>query len=181
MFRELNEQEQKEFKQWAHDNYAAHTKIEKIWHPMIQKECSKINAKHPRPESLKMTKFYYMILRGQYRGICMHCGAEKGRCEPDARYYPCDECENKSVFGIEELVIMDELQIIENRTVLELNEYIEKFSEIKPKLDEIGEQIRIEEVHIINDNCDEWLLGKCIGYLENFDITVTWRNKNETP
>ena len=26
-------------------------------------------------------------------GLCRHCGAERCQTEPDAREYPCDECE----------------------------------------------------------------------------------------
>ena len=58
-----------------------------------------------------------------------------------------------------------------------LNEYIDKFSEIKPHLDEICDDIFIERVYIENDNCDEWIVRKCIGYLENHDIIVSWGSK----
>ena len=46
MFRELTEQEQKEFKEWARKNYAPHSKIDELWHPVIKHECLKINAEN---------------------------------------------------------------------------------------------------------------------------------------
>ena len=61
--------------------------------------------------------------------------------------------------------------------IIELNEYIEKFSEIKPHLDQICEDIFIERVFINNDGCNDYLVRKCIGYLENHDIIVSWENK----
>lgn len=39
-------------------------------------------------------------------GFCLACGADADGCEPDARYYECDECGAKAVFGAEELAIM---------------------------------------------------------------------------
>lgn len=53
---------------------------------------------------------------------------------------------------------------------LELNEYIEKFKEIKPLLDQLGEDINIEEVLIVNDGCNLKLVNKIEKYLQNFDI-----------
>jgi hypothetical protein len=42
-FRDLNESESNEFKQWARDNYKLGDSIKSIWHPVIQDECGKIN------------------------------------------------------------------------------------------------------------------------------------------
>ena len=39
-------------------------------------------------------------------GICIKCGADRGECEPDARGYPCDECGERAVYGVSELVLM---------------------------------------------------------------------------
>ena len=39
-------------------------------------------------------------------GFCIDCGAEQDGCEPDAREYPCDECDSKAVYGAMELLIM---------------------------------------------------------------------------
>jgi hypothetical protein len=41
-----------------------------------------------------------------YTGFCTACGAEQGGCEPDARMYICESCEQPSVYGAEELLFM---------------------------------------------------------------------------
>jgi hypothetical protein len=43
LFRKLSEQEQKEFRQWARDNYKPYDPINGVWHPVIQEECTEIN------------------------------------------------------------------------------------------------------------------------------------------
>jgi len=43
LFRTLDESEEKEFRQWARDNYKTGEEIRSIWHPSIQDECGKIN------------------------------------------------------------------------------------------------------------------------------------------
>jgi hypothetical protein len=42
-FRELNEEEEKDFRQWARDNYVAHSEINSVWHPTVRDECEIIN------------------------------------------------------------------------------------------------------------------------------------------
>jgi len=44
LFRELNEQEQAEFRASARANYVPFSPIKGIWHPIYQDECVKINA-----------------------------------------------------------------------------------------------------------------------------------------
>ena len=41
-----------------------------------------------------------------YTGFCTMCGAERDRCEPDAREYECEECGELAVYGAEELLMM---------------------------------------------------------------------------
>ena len=43
LFRELNEEEVKEFKQWARDNYKPFTEISSAWHPIVREECELMN------------------------------------------------------------------------------------------------------------------------------------------
>jgi hypothetical protein len=43
LYRRLNVQEEKDFRQWARDNYVPHGPIENLWHPVIKEECDKIN------------------------------------------------------------------------------------------------------------------------------------------
>lgn len=37
-------------------------------------------------------------------GFCTACGAEHYGVEPDARRYPCEECEENKVYGAQELL-----------------------------------------------------------------------------
>lgn len=41
---------------------------------------------------------------GEDSGLCIRCGAERYGVEPDASEYPCDECGEDAVFGLEQLV-----------------------------------------------------------------------------
>ena len=44
LFRDLNDIEIQEFRQWARDNYKVNTTIEReIWHPHIVMECELMN------------------------------------------------------------------------------------------------------------------------------------------
>lgn len=45
-------------------------------------------------------------------GRCLACGAEAHGVEPDAREYTCDRCGMAKVYGLHELLLMDELTII---------------------------------------------------------------------
>lgn len=42
----------------------------------------------------------------QNEGFCVACGASNLCCEPDARNYTCEECDDDQVFGAEEIVLM---------------------------------------------------------------------------
>lgn len=45
-------------------------------------------------------------------GICIACESRQyGGCEPDARNYPCEECGESKVFGVEELLIMGLIEL----------------------------------------------------------------------
>lgn len=44
LWRRLNEEEEKEFRQWARDNYNRMDVIKGTWHPVVQDECVKINT-----------------------------------------------------------------------------------------------------------------------------------------
>lgn len=46
-FRELSPKEEREFRQWARNNYLRHTPIKGVWHPVIQDECVRINQMQP--------------------------------------------------------------------------------------------------------------------------------------
>lgn len=40
---DMDQSEEEDFKKWAHDNYIPFSSIKGIWHPIVQKECIKIN------------------------------------------------------------------------------------------------------------------------------------------
>lgn len=39
-------------------------------------------------------------------GMCLACGNIQGDCEPDARRYKCEVCNERKVYGGQELLIM---------------------------------------------------------------------------
>ena len=42
-FRQLSSEEEKDFRQWARDNYKPFSDISGAWHPCVQDECKKMN------------------------------------------------------------------------------------------------------------------------------------------
>jgi len=54
MYRELSNQEVKEFKQWANENYKPNEPIESLWHPVIKQECERINIKFYMENTLNL-------------------------------------------------------------------------------------------------------------------------------
>ena len=46
-------------------------------------------------------------------GRCLGCGATADGVEPDAREYLCDECGEHQIYGIEELLLMGEVEILD--------------------------------------------------------------------
>ncbi len=47
------------------------------------------------------------VQRDDNIGFCLGCGLEQGGCEPDAREYKCDSCGEFSVYGAEEILMME--------------------------------------------------------------------------
>lgn len=43
LFRNLNDEEENDFRKWARKNYRKYEPIKGIWHPIVQEECVKIN------------------------------------------------------------------------------------------------------------------------------------------
>ncbi len=62
---------------------------------------------------------------------------------------------------------------------IELNEYIEKFSEIKPLLEQEVDRTLFREALIVNDGVENIILAKVIKYLEDRDFQVTVESKNK--
>jgi len=42
-FRNLSEEDEGEFRQWARDNYNAGGEVSGLWHPVIRDECRRID------------------------------------------------------------------------------------------------------------------------------------------
>ena len=60
----------------------------------------------------EMTEDQYHHNLEELVGFCLTCGAEHDNTEPDATAYPCDRCQASTVYGVEELLFMDELEIL---------------------------------------------------------------------
>lgn len=56
--------------------------------------------------TFQMTEDEFHDADNDYQGYCIACGAPRDECEPDARKYPCDNCEKNLVFGLQELLLM---------------------------------------------------------------------------
>jgi hypothetical protein len=46
-------------------------------------------------------------------GACIKCKNIQEGCEPDARRYECDVCEQNTVYGLEELLIMGQIELVD--------------------------------------------------------------------
>lgn len=43
LWRDLSPEEEKEYRQWARDNYRPASEIKGVWHPVVRDECKKMN------------------------------------------------------------------------------------------------------------------------------------------
>jgi hypothetical protein len=71
---------------------------------------AKIKAK-----KIALTETEYRQAEYNYDGYCAACGeiTASGGTEPDARNYTCDDCERRTVFGIQESLLMGFIEIAE--------------------------------------------------------------------
>ena len=61
--------------------------------------------------TIKMTEADFHIANNEMVGICLGCGEWRDMCEPDARNYLCkDGCGENKVYGVEELMMMGEIE-----------------------------------------------------------------------
>jgi hypothetical protein len=52
VFKRLDREQTRAFQKWARDNYQIFTEISGLWHPVVQRECVKMNCEAGfRPES----------------------------------------------------------------------------------------------------------------------------------
>ena len=43
LFKTLSDEEKKEYRKWARENYKTYEPIKGIWHPIVQEECVRMN------------------------------------------------------------------------------------------------------------------------------------------
>ena len=68
-------------------------------------------TKVPKP-ILKMSEGEYHDLCRQDCGVCLACLAIAwGGCEPDAGRYPCEDCGANRVYGIEQALMFNRIEI----------------------------------------------------------------------
>lgn len=60
----------------------------------------------------KLSEEEYKDLASDNGGYCLKCGEEAYGVEPDARRYECEECGERGVYGIGELLMMGQIQFI---------------------------------------------------------------------
>ena len=65
-----------------------------------------VKSKSGRVRCFSMTEAEYARLRDTYKGLCLHCGAERDTVEPDAEHYLCPTCNTTDVYGIEQVLIL---------------------------------------------------------------------------
>lgn len=49
--------------------------------------------------------YFEVVTEYEHMGLCVDCGALRDRTEPDATNYPCEECGDNSVFGLEQVLL----------------------------------------------------------------------------
>ncbi len=64
---------------------------------------------------MKMTEDQYREHTNDYDGYCRICKEVTafGGTEPDARKYPCETCNTKAVYGVEEALMRGWIEIVE--------------------------------------------------------------------
>ena len=55
--------------------------------------------------SVTIERVMQVIAEDRYAGFCIACGEESGSVEPDAREYLCASCDERAVYGAEELLV----------------------------------------------------------------------------
>ena len=62
--------------------------------------------KEKLPHNLTLNKIVQAVQQDDNLGFCLSCGEEAFSVEPDARKYKCESCDQHSVYGASELLIM---------------------------------------------------------------------------
>lgn len=53
------------------------------------------------------------MLTDRDMGFCIYCGEEAYGVEPDALCYECESCGKHGVYGLEELLMMGRVEVVE--------------------------------------------------------------------
>jgi len=72
-----------------------------------------LSAKRQPTVRFKMSEKAFQALDNDYCGLCVGCGETAYECEPDARGYQCEGCQAKRVYGIQELLLMSFIELID--------------------------------------------------------------------
>jgi DNA-directed RNA polymerase subunit RPC12/RpoP len=59
-----------------------------------------------------MTIDEYQMADDEMEGRCTACGMEAYGVEPDARRYTCEYCEARAVYGVQELMLMGQIDLV---------------------------------------------------------------------
>lgn len=65
---------------------------------------------------MRMSEEDYSQHRGDYDGYCTRCDAitREGGTEPDARFYGCPQCKQKTCMGMEVALLRGDVDILED-------------------------------------------------------------------
>ncbi len=61
----------------------------------------------------EMSSEEFVEVTEAYEGFCVVCGETASGVEPDAREYICECCGQPGVFGLEELMMMGDVELID--------------------------------------------------------------------
>lgn len=68
-----------------------------------------------KTRQVEMTEgeYHSLVFGDGTPGFCLACGSDCVDCEPDARRRKCEGCGERRVYGIEELMVMGKITLIE--------------------------------------------------------------------
>lgn len=65
----------------------------------------------PGAKRLSICESEYNDAQESYTGYCVKCHASQDGCEPDAELYKCESCGEPAVYGVEQLLVHDFIDI----------------------------------------------------------------------
>ncbi len=54
---------------------------------------------------IDLSELQSLILAGGLQGVCVHCGALQEGCTPTVHHINCDECQKRTVYGVQ--IVLD--------------------------------------------------------------------------